>query len=315
MDSLVRPHVLAQSAPVIGLIPHIALLRPSAFSALERAWFLSQILEEDSASSAMAWAELERMAMTGSDDIIGRVLEERCWRSPSGGSRSVALWFQLFDRVPPVSILRAALSAERNTRRGDRARTARERAAERIGSHQWLAFCRWSLLSRDARLAAGAALELHRSGEARLRVIGPMLVGGLHDGGYVEQAEKVLHHLVHGEGNSGVLWLVDQMHVLGNDRTLGAHSALWRILLDEIDQLQPEVVPDAITDAVSSLGSYILPRYSAIRLGLRHAITDGVHPTVVLRTLYDLLDWPRCGCGTMHPPFCSPPANVAWLRS
>jgi hypothetical protein len=41
-----------------------------------------------------------------------------------------------------------------------------------------------------------------------------MLVGGLHDGGYVEQSEKVLHHLVHAGGNSGVLWLVDQMQVL-----------------------------------------------------------------------------------------------------
>ena len=290
MDSLVWPHVLAQSAPVIGLIPHVALLRPSAFSALERAWFLSQILEEDSASSALAWAELEQSALTGSGDIVGRVLEERCWRSPSGGSRSVALWLQLFDRMPPVPILRAALSAERNARHGDRANTSRDRAEERIGSQQWLAFCRWSLLSRDARLAAGAALELQRRGEARLRLIGPMLVGGLHDGGYVEHAEKVLHQLVHDEGNMGVLWLVDQMEALGNDRIGGSHSSLWRILLDEIDQLEPEVVPDAVTNAVASIGPFILPRYGGIRLGLRQVITDGIHSKVILRTLYDLLD-------------------------
>jgi len=290
MDSLVRPHVLAQSALVIGLIPHVALLRPTAFSVIERAWFLSQVLEEDSASSALAWAELEQMARTGSDDVIGRVLEERCWRSPSGGSRSVALWFQLFDRVPPVAILRAAVSAERSTRHNDRATTAKERAEERIGLQQWLAFCRWSLLSRDARLAAGAALELHAHGETRLRVIGPMLVGGLHDGGYIEQAEHVLCQLVHREGDAGVLWLVDQMEALGHDRMGGSHSALWRILLDEVDQLQPEGVPHAMTAAVSSLGPFILPRYGDIRLGLRRVISEGIHSATIVRTLYELLD-------------------------
>ena len=290
MDSLVRPHVLAQSAPVIGVIPHVVLLRPTAFSAIERAWFLSQLLEEDSASSALAWAELERMARSGFDEEVGRVLEERCWRSPSGGSRSVALWFQLFDRVPPVSILRASVSAERSTRHGDRATTAREEAEERIGLQKWLAFCRWSLLARDAGLAAGAALELHGRGEARLRLIGPMLVGGLHDGGYIEQAEQVLHRLVHSEGNDAVLWLVAQMEALGNDRIGGSHSALWRILIDEIDQVQPESVRDAVTGAVSSLGPFILPRYGGIRLGLRRIISEGIHSATISRTLYELLN-------------------------
>ena len=290
MDSLVRPHVLAQSAPVIGVIPHVVLLRPTAFSAIERAWFLSQLLEEDSASSAMAWAELERMARGGFDEEVGRVLEEKCWRSPSGGSRSVALWFELFDRVPPVSILRAAVSAERSTRHSDRATTEIEKAEERIGLQKWLAFCRWSLLARDARLAAGAALELNGRGEARLRLIGRMLVGGLHDGGYIERAEQVLHRLVHSEGNNGVLWLVDQMEALGTDTIGGSHSALWRILLDEIDQLRPESVPDAVTGAVSSLGSFILPRYGAIRLGLRRVISEGTHSAAISRTLYELLN-------------------------
>ena len=104
-----------------------------------------------------------------------------------------------------------------------------------------------------------------------------MLVGGLHDGGYVEEAEKVLHQLVHDEGNRGVFWLVDQMEALGNDRIGGSHSALWRILLDEIDQLQPEVVADAVSNAVASIGPFILPRYGGIRLGLRRVITHGIH--------------------------------------
>ncbi len=290
LDSLVRPLLVADSIAVIGIIPHVALLRPSAFSVLERAWFISQLLNEDSASSVRVASELGAMVRDGAGDTVRRVLEERCWRSPSGSGRASSLWFELFDGLPPLSVLRAAVSADRNPRHTERGRRVRETAAQRLGAAGWLAFCRWCLLSRDTHLSAGAALELHDRGDSRLRLIGEPLVGGLHDGAYIKQAEEALHRLVQAEGHRGVSWLASQMERLGIDAMTGSHSALWRIFLSELDRLRPETVGDAVTAAAWSLGSFILPRYAEIRRALTVAITEGTHKDAIVRTLYALLE-------------------------
>jgi hypothetical protein len=258
LAKLVMPYLATGEGDFIGVLSVLAVLVPEAFGLEDRLWY--QSLELDSLLFG-DWVN-EQFVVLGTRKtnqvLLSNLLLHRAVQSPRAG----ILWFDLNPGVaPPVSMIRAAFqSVCRQVGETSAIRFVAE-CRKRLGDEEWLRFARWMLTVEDTTVASGAAIVLHDFGELRLAVLGDVLMRAMHDGGYVAEAEKVLAALVRHEGEKGVRWLASRISM--SNEWLGAHSGWWRVLLNEIEQLDDG--PQLLAACALSMGPFTLPRHPEVR--------------------------------------------------
>ena len=170
---------------------------------------------------------------------------------------ALKLWLELTDKIPPREIIRGIILKSVD----DQNTELIEKLKKRIKEETLKSILRFYLFL-DSKIAAASAICLYRMGERDFYPIATGLLQGLHDGGKIEEAEKVLHKLIISKGIEGLAWLIYQFPLCGSH--YGAHSAYWRIVLSELNKLKLNRV-DLFSKIIPYLGEFILPRYPEIR--------------------------------------------------
>jgi hypothetical protein len=188
----------------------------------------------------------------------------------SGQPFAALLYLTLYKTQPSPRIIRAVLAAPRGRKPDRQHQHTIQRLKELLGKECFERFCRWYLFDGDTTLAAGAAIELFRSGERRLSLLSCALIQGLHDGGNVPQAEEILSTLISEEGNSATETLANYM-MNSQGHGHGGHSSWWRLFLQFIRD--PALRgPELLVDCLRGVGEFLLPRYPEIRSAFRDLV-------------------------------------------
>lgn len=263
LSVLVRPYLATGGGQFLGVLSHLSLLVPEAFSIEDRLWFQSELLD-NFFLGRHAVDEIIAAAAGSAGDLVTEVLMHRVGES----TRAIRLWFDINSNAELSPRLIAAVfkSLTRARSKSD-AELLTKLCREQLGNERWLWFARWVLLGED-HIACGAAIVLYNAGERRLQLLGRVLMRSMHDGGFVAEAEKILSSLIKQHGEKGLRWLVTRM--AEEDDRLGGHSGWWRILLGEIEHLRDG--PSLLASCVRALGPFILPRYPEIREQFAHLL-------------------------------------------
>ncbi|GFZ82611.1 hypothetical protein GCM10008018_30530 [Paenibacillus marchantiophytorum] len=253
LSEIIKPSLSAKSWQCNSLLPTISMVLPTYFNndiqllaALNVKKLSSSLLRE------RAIVLLKELFHRGGKEEVFNALQN------TESSNATQLWLELCDAVPHSSIIRNAINYWSSNKK------ILETIEERIGRKELTSILRWYALQKD-KIATYSALILYAFGERNLSFLGSGLLQGLHDGGKVQGAEEVLHELIKNRGKQGIEWLVQQFPKA--DDFSGAHSAYWRILIEELNNSQ-----DSFTNylyfASRHLGEFILPRYPDIRRSL-----------------------------------------------
>ncbi|HEY6343278.1 MAG TPA: metallophosphoesterase [Bryobacteraceae bacterium] len=270
------PHIAADSNELHGIVSRIAVLMPDLFDTQVRVWFCAMNLAEE--PFAKRAKEIIQAASEGEPDTVRSTLEFCV--STGFANHAARLCIDLFPTSPPLSVIRGLVRLEASEADSDfDAKTL----LPSIGTTEWRRLLSWYAFDVDAVLAARAAIKLYRLGETRLTFIGPALLRGMHDGGYVTGTEETLKDLVGREGEWAVRWLGDWISGAAED-VHGAHSAWWRIFLQQLTSLSIDAAP-ILADSVSGLGCFVLARNPEIRQKFIQLLTgrDGAHFQSALR--------------------------------
>lgn len=268
---LVEPLRATSPIGAYGFERALVLLVPECFSANERLWTSSRLIGVTGVGH-----EAERLLEEALVGEHAAFVEDILRRYPGENALGTLLWLRLYpNERPSVDISRHLLLGA--ARASDRAefQGAVSACREAVGRDRWDAFLRWTLGDPDRYTSAYAAVELHRGGQKALELIGSALWDGIHDGGYVAEAEESLLAAVQSEGRTGVEWLVQRFRH-EDDINYGAHSGCWRVLLKTIGALA-EDGPSSFAACAGKVGCFLLARFPEIRHGVRELIsgTDG----------------------------------------
>jgi hypothetical protein len=257
LSAVVQPFLATGEAQFFGILQHLALLVPEAFTLEDRIWFQSELLE-DSVLGNFSTEKLLAATNENTKELVSKVLAQRSEESTS----AALLWCELNPQTQ-ISTPLIYGTFKSLTRKSNKAEAKKlvDLCRERLGNERWLRFARWLLCGDDNTASCGAAIELYNAGEQRIAVLGRVFMRALHDGGYIPEAETILSLLVKDHEERGVRWLASLM--TKEDPRYGGHSAWWRILLQHIESLADG--PSLLTSCIRSLGSFILPRYPEIR--------------------------------------------------
>lgn len=196
------------------------------------------------------------------------------------------LWMDWNQSPPTPSIIEAVLGGlERGLTELGAWWAAVDECARRLGEVAWARRLRW-VLHEGTRAAKGAALVLHRDGEMRLHVLGPVLLDALHGGGTVPGAEAVLAGVLEGAGRAGWSWMAGWMAMQVGPMD-AAHPGTWRLLLKHLDTIGPEG-PDILQTCVGAAARWTLPRHPDIRAAFRRLLDGPFGPayeSMLLRRL------------------------------
>ncbi len=281
LTSLVLPVLVTSPSGTHGFLECLAYLVPDAFEQTQYLWLVAGQLDN---THFYRWAkeELVHAFSAGSHDIVNSILE----RKP--GKERTLLWLDLNrEKEPPASILKALLSAKWSLQ------TEEQQFAEvladcqtRIGKDRWRFFLRWCLTDLDQGIAASAALELLAQGEDSFYLLGDALSKVLDTGGIGNKAEIAMRILISQVKDTELNWV---SCLFGNrDRTMGARSGSWRILLEALNA-GLDNGPDLLVGCIDAIGPYNLPRYPDIRLALQTLLT-GQNGQNYRKTLRDALN-------------------------
>lgn len=256
---LVEPHLAAHSMQCHTVLPTVALLVPEAFEdGLRRTLYVDALSRRELAE--LATDRLREMAAGPERAVVVAALRAAASQGLSAPPRRVLdLLLELEDGRIVDPILAASLLRAGSAGRG---------GLSRVGMSGPDPFARWCALKQGGKHSAAAAVYVVGRGERRLSVVGPALLGGLHDGGRVEGAEEALDEVVGHAGDEGVWWLSRQFAQA--DRVDGAHSGYWRVLLRYIGTWEDGAdVARVLCTVAPYAGEWLLPRYSEIRRSLR----------------------------------------------
>ena len=286
LRSLVGPHMAAASFQVISIIPLLTLLIPEEFAAKDRLWFCAHLLDKPQFREA-AEEQIRKAMRDGNSELVNNVLLEA---AAAGHDYAATLHLSLFDGRPPVTALRTLLRPNRGRPDEDASRKRMEALVARLGPDCVTRFLRWFIFDSDKVLATGAALELYKLGECRLPLLGPVLLGALHDGGYIKEAEEALACLVKESGPEGARWLANSISRASTEMH-GAHSGWWRILFNVIRRAGPDA-PKLLAQCTAGIGQFLLTRYPEVRQGFRELL-NGLDAAEFRNALHDCLGHPE----------------------
>jgi hypothetical protein len=274
---------LAHGGLLSEFLNNLVVLVPNSFDLKSRLWLLSGTLG-DSLFGVHAENTIRESFRNGCQSTVNAILLRRSSRSLN----AALLYMDLNPGRPPIEVVSTLIDSAARYPDDTSSAKARSRCQETIGEESWKALLRWSLTdsNNDSRTSTGAALLLHELGEVSLSVIGGPLVMGLHDGGYVRRAEVVLSTLLKGEGERGVRWLANQI-LSSEDRMHGAHSGLWRLLLDRIAML-PDEGSKIVGSCMKAVGPFLMARCPEIRHSFRLFLEEERNRTSLRKRLWDV---------------------------
>lgn len=285
LAGIVQPLLATHPIGAHGFDRALVLLVSDRFSDKQRLWLYSRLLgTTDFAHEA---AQLLARAASG---IHQAVVEDILRRYPGENAPGTLLWLTSDpDKPPDMTVARHLLiGAARSPNRSD-FQTGLETYCKALGSMRWTAFLRWALTDPDRYVAASAAIELQRREEPSLELIGSALWEGMHDGGYIAEAEKCLLDVIESEGRVGTEWLVRRFRA-DEDLDYGAHSACWRILLKTICTLDDDA-PTALSACSGRVGCFLMARYPELRHRFRQLLAGpkgSAYRNALRRRLLDL---------------------------
>lgn len=244
----------------------LVLLVPDCFTDKQRLWLHSGLL-----GTVDFGHEAERLLLHAASQSHQALVEDILRRYPGQNAPGTLLWLKSYpDRPPDMTVGRhLLLGAARSPRRSDFGSNLQAYCVA-LGEIRWTAFLRWSLTDHDRYVAASAAIELYRRGEPSLELIGSALWEGMHDGGYIAEAEASLLAVIESEGRVGVEWLVRRFRT-DDDLDYGAHSGCWRILLKTISVLDDDA-STALATCSGRVGCFLMARHPELRHRFRQLL-------------------------------------------
>jgi len=261
LTHMVAPLIACPTLGTHNFLEVLALLVPEAFEAVSRLWYVSGWLDHNLFSR---WAvnDLKAAFIGGLQEQVNRILLARMREGYETSFACAHLWSELNpDTMPPRDVVKTAVRARAAYRYGSHHGKLMGLCQERLGDSVWLGLVRWYMLEGAERLAAGAALLLYENGERELELLGRTLLGALHDGGYIKDAEPVLAELVFQDVEMGGGWIGA---AIAEADYHGAHSGWWRIFLKVLPQLGGSGKP-LLRQAVAGVKDILLPRYPEVR--------------------------------------------------
>ncbi|HEY4247814.1 MAG TPA: hypothetical protein VGM64_13230, partial [Lacunisphaera sp.] len=266
LAKMVMPYSATEEGSFYGVLLPLAALVPDSFPLPERIWHQSAMIGSRLFGS---WAEAEFRRLR-QDEATRKIADRYVLARGSERPRAAQLWLEWNPEasIPFEIVVRAIRSCAKYDGNKDASQLVTE-CIRRLGEDLWLRYVRWSLVSGDVSVAAGAAKILFDRDERRVEVLGDAVLNSTHDGDYVRESEKILTTLVEGMGLAGVRWLAQK--VICADKWKGASSGWWRVLLPRINDL-PEG-PDLVAAATRNLGPYTLPRYPEVREAFGRLLT------------------------------------------
>ena len=261
LSSVVRPYLEAGEGHFFGILANLSLLVPSSFDEKDRYWSLCRLLEREPLGS-LAIDELISAAHNGDQTLISSVLLAQA----SNYSKAALTWLKINGgQLPPIQIIEAALRSIAKGRDSLVSYELENECRSRLGEERWLRFARWVVCHDSSEASIGAAIVLYNAGERRITVLGKALLNGMHDGGYVPAAERVLQSLMKEESERISNWLAKEM--IQNSYHYGAHSGHWRVLLSSIEDITKG--SEMLASCMCALGPFTLPRYPEVREAFR----------------------------------------------
>ncbi|MDX2111678.1 MAG: metallophosphoesterase [Verrucomicrobiota bacterium] len=258
LGSMVEPYQATGEGCFYGVLPILSIIAPDAFTPDKR------ILHQSFALDSSLFADLveSKFRSARNDGILGPVVEQVLAERSSESISVARLWLEFNPtRELPHSIIRLAIRSVTRPEHSTSAIAIIKQCQERLGEEKWVHFARWFLVTGDKDVSVGAAKVLFDRGERRLSLLGKVAMAGMHDGGYLPDAEKILGELIRHSGECGSRWLADRIACSG-ERT-GGHSGWWRLLLPLIDSLDNG--PQLLANCIRTLGPYTIPRHPEIR--------------------------------------------------
>jgi predicted MPP superfamily phosphohydrolase len=282
LSKLVQPYLATGEASFFGVLNALVALVPESFGIEDRIWYQLQLLDnkkftEEIKDKLFVTAELEINRELINDQLLYRVVENQV---------AGELWLDMNPDVdPPYMIIRSAFQSM-SLKPGHRSSSPKivSECRKRLGENRWLRFARWMLSEDNNKVAVGAAIALNGTDEYRLSILDDVLMGAMHDGGYIAEAEKILAALVNHEGDKGARWLA--LRMANSNEWGGGHSGWWRVLLSVIEQLEDG--PQLMAACARCMGEFILPRYPEVREAFSR-ILNGARSNEFRDTLRDKL--------------------------
>lgn len=257
LSTLVQPYLTTGEASFFGVLNALVALVPDSFGIEDRIWYQLYLLENKDFTEEIKCQLLHTAA--SNKELLDELLLYRVVENKAAGE----LWLEMNPHVvPPYRIIRSAFQsmAMKPGHPASSPKTVYE-CRKRLGDDGWLRFARWMLTDDNKKVAVGAAIALAGLKEYRLSILGGVLMGAMHDGGYIVIAEKILADLVRDEGEKGIRWLAFRM--ANSNEWGGSHSGWWRVLLSVLEQL--EEGPQLMAACSRCMGEFILPRYPEVR--------------------------------------------------
>ena len=285
LAGIVQPLLATRPIGAHGFDYALVLIIPDRFSDKQRLWLYSRLLGTTDFAHEAAKL-LARTASGASQAIVEDILR----RYPGENAAGTLLWLASHPNKPPdMTVARhLLLGAAHSPNRSDFC-SGLETYCKALGNIRWTAFLRWALTDPDRYVAAAAAIELQRRGAPSMELIGSALWEGLHDGGYIAEAEKCLLDVIESEGRGGTEWLVRRFRA-DEDLDYGAHSGCWRILLKTICALDNDA-PAALADCSGRVGCFLMARYPELRHRFRQLLAGpkgNAYRNALRRQLLDL---------------------------
>ena len=257
LKKLVQPHLACP--PSLYILPILSIMIPESFESEKRFWFQSRLMSSSSIGSKVI-ENLKNAYHAGNQNIINKILLNSSSDRPNG----ILLWLELNPNTPPTSeVGRKLLKGAAKSRRKSAYQMEIDKYCQKIGFKHWIAFLRWCLFDSDSEISAAAAIQLYNNGEHSYNVLGPALIGGLHDGGLINEAKAVLYKVVKDSGEQGIRSFAEDF--INQSRGNSWHSSsCWNILLDFIDRTG-ENCATILSNAVGIIDEYTLARYPELR--------------------------------------------------
>jgi predicted MPP superfamily phosphohydrolase len=269
LTSMIDPHVSAGSQQAAQVIPVLAVVIPGAFETVVRLKHCIRLLENPFFRDA-AERRIRDEFENGDQANLRKLFHEAVYGG-SGQPYAALLYLTLYKTQPSPRIIRAVLAAPRGRKPDRLHQRTIQRLKELLGIECFERFCRWYLFDGDTTLAAGAAIELFRSGERRLSLLSYALIQGLHDGGNVPQAEEIMSTLLSEEAHSATETLAKYILMNSQAHGHGGHSSWWRLFLQFIRD--PALRgPELLVDCLRGVGEFLLPRNPEIRSAFRDLV-------------------------------------------
>ncbi|MCK9211602.1 MAG: metallophosphoesterase, partial [Ignavibacteriaceae bacterium] len=262
---ILNPHLVAMDWSCHKLPETLVMVLPQLFPQDKE--FLMYVANiESTLFGRIVVDKLKNEFKTGNSEKVINALINYIARNENPKLSVIKLWFELTDKFPPKEIITSTIlrSIDENNLE------VFEELIKRIGEDNLKSVLRFYLFL-DSKIAAASAICLYRLGERDFYPLATGLLQGLHDGGKIQEAEKVLHELIANKGIQGLTWLANKFYDC--DPTYGAHSAYWCILLTELNKIS-QVDVNIFAKAVANLGEFILPRYPEIRVELKKLLTS-----------------------------------------